>query len=65
MSFIHLALRRAATRHVASSSLSRFSKSRIPQRMTFSAASALDKAQIETRVLDILKTFEKVHSEKV
>jgi len=65
MSFIHLALRGAATRHLASSSLTRFSKSRIPQRMAFSAASALDKAQIETRILDIMKSFEKVHPEKV
>jgi hypothetical protein len=65
MSFIHLALRGAATRHLASSSLTRFSKSRIPQRMAFSAASPLDKAQIETRVLDVMKSFEKVHPEKV
>ena len=65
MSFIHLALRGVATRHLTSSSLTRFSKSRIPQRMTFSAASTLDKAQVETRVLDVLKSFEKVHPEKV
>ena len=65
MSFIHLALRGAATRHLASSSLTRFSKSRIPQRMAFSAASSLEKGQIETRVLDVLKSFEKVHPEKV
>jgi len=65
MSFIQLALRGAATRHLTSSSLTRFSKSRIPQRMAFSAASALDKAQIETRILDIMKSFEKVHPEKV
>ncbi|KAF8481168.1 acyl carrier protein [Russula ochroleuca] len=65
MSFLHLALRGAATRHLASSSLSRLSNSRIPQRMAFSAASALDKAHIETRVLDVLKSFEKVHPEKL
>ncbi|KAN0125169.1 acyl carrier protein [Russula decolorans] len=65
MSFIHLALRGAATRHLASSSLTRFSKSRIPQRMAFSAASALDKTQIETRILDVMKSFEKVHPEKL
>ncbi|KAI0280651.1 acyl carrier protein [Russula aff. rugulosa BPL654] len=65
MSFIHLALRGAATRHLASSSLTRFSKSRIPQRMAFSAASSLEKGQIETRVLDVLKSFEKVHPEKL
>jgi len=65
MSFIHLALRSAATRQLANPSLSRLSKGHIPQRMAFSAASALDKAQIETRVLDVLKTFEKVHPEKV
>jgi hypothetical protein len=65
MSFIHLALRGAATRHLTSSSLTRFSKSRIPQRMAFSAASSLDKGQIETRVLDVMKSFEKVHPEKV
>jgi acyl carrier protein len=33
--------------------------------MAFSAASALDKTQIETRVLDVLKFFEKVHPEKL
>ena len=65
MSFVHLALRSAATRHFAPTSLSRLSKSRIPQRMAFSAANSLDKAQIETRVLDVLKSFEKVHPEKV
>ena len=65
MSFLHLALRSAATRHIASTSLSRLSKSRIPQRMAFSTASALDKAHIETRVLDVMKSFEKVHPEKV
>jgi hypothetical protein len=65
MSFIRPALRGVATRHLASSSFSRFSRSRIPQRMAFSAASTLDKAQIETRVLDVLKSFEKVRPEKV
>ena len=39
--------------------------SRLPQRAAFSAASSLDKSQIETRVLDVLKTFEKVSAEKV
>ena len=33
--------------------------------MTFSAASTLDKEHIETRVVDVLKSFEKVHPEKV
>ena len=33
--------------------------------MAFSAASSLDKTQIETRVLDVMKSFEKVHPEKV
>jgi hypothetical protein len=33
--------------------------------MAFSAASSLEKGQIETRVLDVLKSFEKVHPEKV
>ncbi|KAH9985437.1 acyl carrier protein [Russula compacta] len=65
MSFIHLAFRTVATRRLAASSLSRLHQSRIPQRVAFSAASALDKAHIETRVLDILKSFEKVHSEKL
>lgn len=65
MSFIHLAFRTVATRHLAPSSLSRLHQSRIPQRVAFSVASALDKAHIETRVLDVLKSFEKVHPEKV
>jgi hypothetical protein len=65
MSFLRLALRSTATRYVASSSLSRLHQSRLPQRAAFSAASSLDKAQIETRILDVLKSFEKVHPEKV
>jgi NADH dehydrogenase (ubiquinone) 1 alpha/beta subcomplex 1 len=65
MSFIRLALRSAVTRNLASPSLSRLHQSRLPQRAAFSAASALDKAHIETRVLDVLKSFEKVHPEKV
>ena len=65
MSFIHLALRGVATRHLTSSSLTGFSKSRISQRVAFSTASTLDKTHIETRVLDVLKSFEKVHPGKV
>lgn len=65
MSFIRLALRGAATRNIALPSLSRVYQSHLPQRAAFSAASALDKAQIEARVLDVLKSFEKVHPEKV
>jgi hypothetical protein len=65
MSFLHLALRGVTSRHVASSSLSRLHMSRIPQRAAFSAASSLDKSHIEKRVLEVLKTFEKVTPEKV
>ena len=65
MSFIRLAFRGVVTRNLASHSLSRLHQSRLPQRAAFSAASALDKTQIETRVLDVLKSFEKVHPEKV
>ncbi len=65
MSFLRLAFRSVTSRHVASSSLSRLHMSRIPQRAAFSAASSLDKSQIETRVLDVVKTFEKVSPEKV
>jgi len=65
MSFIRLAFRGVATRNLASPSLSRLHQSRLPQRAAFSAASTLDKPQIETRVLDVLKSFEKVHPEKV
>ncbi|KAH9022955.1 acyl carrier protein-like protein [Lactarius pseudohatsudake] len=65
MSFLHFALRGVTSRHVASSSLSRLHMSRIPQRAAFSAASSLDKSQIETRVFDVLKTFEKVNHEKI
>jgi len=65
MSFIRLAFRGVVTRNLASPSLSRLHQSRLPQRAAFSAASALDKPQIETRVLDVLKSFEKVHPEKV
>ncbi|KAH9064230.1 acyl carrier protein [Lactarius vividus] len=65
MSFLHLAFRSVTSRHVASSSLSRLHMSRIPQRAAFSAASTLDKSQIETRVLDVLKSFEKVSPEKI
>ena len=65
MSFIRLALRSTATRYVTSPSLSRLHQSRLPQRAAFSAASTLDKVQIETRVLEVLKSFEKVQPEKV
>jgi hypothetical protein len=65
MSFIHLALRGAATRRLAPSSFFRLQQSRIPQRAGFSAASSLDKTQIETRVLDVLKSFEKVQPKQV
>lgn len=64
MSFLQLALRRVTSRHVASTSFSRLQLSRLPQRAAFSAA-ALDKSQIETRVFDVLKSFEKVSPEKV
>ncbi|KAN0128417.1 acyl carrier protein [Lactarius tabidus] len=65
MSFLHLAFRSVTTRHIASSSFSRLQMSRLPQRAAFSAARSLEKPQIETRVIDILKTFEKVSSEKI
>ncbi|KAH9968976.1 acyl carrier protein [Russula dissimulans] len=65
MPFIRFALRSAATRYVVSPSLSRLHQSRLPQRAAFSAASSLDKAQIETRVLDVMKSFEKVQPEKL
>ncbi|KAI0257568.1 acyl carrier protein-like protein [Lactifluus subvellereus] len=65
MPFLHLALRSATSRHLAASSFSRLYQSRIPQRAAFSAASSLDKTQIETRVLEVLKTFEKVSPEKL
>jgi hypothetical protein len=65
MPFIRLALRSATSRHLAASSFSKLYQSRIPQRAAFSAASSLDKAQIQTRVLDVLKTFERVSPEKV
>ena len=65
MSFFRLVVRSAVTRQLASPSLSRLHQSRLPQRAAFSAASSLDNAQIETRVLDVLKSFEKVHLEKV
>ncbi|KAF8271406.1 acyl carrier protein [Lactarius quietus] len=65
MSFLHLAFRSVTSRHVASSSLSRLHMSRIPQRAAFSVASSLERSQIETRVHDVLKSFEKVSPEKI
>ncbi|KAI9508793.1 acyl carrier protein [Russula earlei] len=65
MSFIRLALRSTATRHLASPSLSGLHRGRLPLRAAFSAAAPLDRAQIETRVLDVLKSFEKVRPEKL
>jgi hypothetical protein len=65
MSFIRLSLRGAALRHHSATSFSMLHQSRILQRAAFSTASSLDKAQIESRVLDVLKTFEKVSAEKV
>ncbi|KAI0274629.1 acyl carrier protein [Gloeopeniophorella convolvens] len=63
MSFLRLALRSPTSRHLAVAA--RLQQSRLPQRATFSAASSLDRVQIETRVLDVLKTFEKVKSDKL
>ncbi|KAH9982458.1 acyl carrier protein [Lactifluus volemus] len=65
MSFIRLSLRGAALRHHSATSFSMLHQSRILQRAAFSTASSLDKAQIESRVLDVLKTFEKVSAEKL
>lgn len=65
MSFLQLAFRRVTSSHAASSSFSRLQLSRLPQRAAFSAVAPLDKSQIETRVFDVLKSFEKVSSEKV
>jgi len=64
MSFLRLAFRSVSSPHVASSSLSRLHMTRIPQRAAFSTAS-LDKSQVETRVLDVLRSFEKVSPEKI
>ena len=64
MSFLRLAVRSVARpRFVAAAIPS--TRSRILQSASYSAAAGLNKEQIETRVLDVLKGFEKVDPAKV
>lgn len=65
MSFFRLALRSAARPNLAARALPRTQLPRFAPRATFSAAAGLSKGEIETRVLDVLKGFEKVDPAKV
>jgi NADH dehydrogenase (ubiquinone) 1 alpha/beta subcomplex 1 len=63
MSFIHLAARNFARPRIVLA-IPR-TPNFIPWRAGFSAAAGLTKEAIETRVLDVLKGFEKVNPSKV
>ncbi|OBZ79255.1 Acyl carrier protein, mitochondrial [Grifola frondosa] len=63
MSFLRLAARRIALPRVAFAVPQQ--RSRIIQCAAFSAAAGLTKEQITTRVIDVLKGFEKVKPEKL
>ena len=54
-----------AARPVVASRLALAARSRIVPRAAFSAAAGLSKEDITTRVLDVLKSFEKVDGSKV
>ena len=64
MSFLRLAVRNIARPRIAVAALpgSRLS---LLQRASFSAAAGLPKEQIQSRVLEVLKGFEKVDPSKV
>ncbi|KAI0319384.1 acyl carrier protein [Amylostereum chailletii] len=64
MSFARLALRSATRPCLTLSPVSR-TVFRLPPRAAFSAAAGLDKAQIQERVLDVLKGFEKANVAKL
>ncbi|KZT30497.1 acyl carrier protein [Neolentinus lepideus HHB14362 ss-1] len=66
MSFAHFALRTASRASYPRVSLTIANRwSRLPPRANFSAAAGLSKDQIESRVLDVLKGFEKVDPAKL
>ncbi|EIM92648.1 acyl carrier protein [Stereum hirsutum FP-91666 SS1] len=65
MSFVRLALRSAARPTLAARALPRTQFPRFAPRAAFSAAAGLSKGEIETRVLDVLKGFEKVDPAKL
>ena len=54
-----------AARSVVAPRLALAARSRFVPRAAFSAAAGLSKEEITTRVLDVLKTFEKVDGSKV
>ncbi len=64
MSFLRLAVRSVTRPRVALASPALY-RSRILQSASYSAAAGLSKEQITSRVLDVLKGFEKVDPAKV
>lgn len=69
MSFLRVAFRGPAAtfarNRVSISAVNIPRRSWLPQRAAFSAAAGLTKEEITTRVLDVLKGFEKVDPNKV
>ncbi|KAI0067742.1 acyl carrier protein [Artomyces pyxidatus] len=65
MSFARAALRSAVRPRLVLGSVSRLQQVRLPLRAWYSAGGSLQPAQIEQRVLDVLKGFEKVNHEKL
>lgn len=64
MSFLRLAVRSAVRPRFAPAFVP-LARSQLLQRASYSAAAGLNKEQITTRVLDVLKSFEKVDPAKV
>jgi hypothetical protein len=65
MSFLRLAVRNVARQRVTSAAPALAARTSFLQRAQYSAAAGLNKEQITTRVLELLKGFEKVKQEKV
>ena len=64
MSFLRLAVRSVARPRFAVATLP-VTRSRVLQQASYSAAAGLKKEEITTRILDVLKGFEKVDQSKV
>lgn len=65
MSFLRLAVRNVARTRVVAAPTAFSARTSFLQRAQYSAAAGLDREQITARILDVLKGFEKVKSDKV
>ncbi|GJE87604.1 acyl carrier protein [Phanerochaete sordida] len=65
MSFLRLAVRNVARTRVVAAPAAFSARTSFLQRAQYSAAAGLDREQITARILDVLKGFEKVKSDKL